>query len=58
MLTEILNELKSDGISVTNSKRTLKKSGQKEVYYIIVDNVEYILKIPIHRKKGSGENEK
>lgn len=45
MLTEILNELKSDGISVTNSKRTLKKSGQKEVYYIIVDNVEYILKI-------------
>ena len=45
MLKKILDELKEQGIIISSYKKTLKKSGQKEVYYITVDNIEYILKI-------------
>ena len=45
MIKEILSDLDKSGIHVSDYKKAAKKSGQKKVYYITVDGVQYVLKI-------------
>lgn len=45
MIKEIIEDLSSNNINISKYKRTPKKSGQKEVYFITVSDKEYVLKI-------------